>query len=64
MIQMHRIQGKGLRGIVRFRTLFNVKLQENLSDFETFEKGSILFNVKEAENFNHRNILNISRIKI
>jgi hypothetical protein len=31
---------------------------------ETFEKWSILFKVKEDENFNHRNILNISRIKI
>jgi hypothetical protein len=28
------------------------------------EKWSILFKVKEDENFNHRNILNISRIKI
>jgi hypothetical protein len=31
---------------------------------ETFEKWSILFKVKEGENFNHRNIFNISRIKI
>ncbi|EFK09557.1 conserved hypothetical protein [delta proteobacterium NaphS2] len=31
---------------------------------ETFEKCSILFKVKEGENFNHRNILNISRIEI
>ena len=29
---------------------------------ETFEKCPILFKVKEDENFNHRNILNISRI--
>jgi len=29
---------------------------------ETFEKCSILVKVKESEDFNHRNILNISRI--
>jgi len=32
--------------------------------FETFEKRSILVKVKEDENFNHRNTLSISRIKI
>jgi hypothetical protein len=31
---------------------------------ETFEKCSILAKVKEGENFNHRNIWNISRIEI
>jgi len=31
---------------------------------ETFEKCSILIKVKKGENFNHRNILNISRIEI
>ena len=31
---------------------------------ETFEKCQILFKFKEGENFNRRNILNISRIKI
>jgi len=31
---------------------------------ETFEKCSILVKVNEADNFNRRNILNISRIKI
>jgi len=31
---------------------------------ETFEKCSILFEYKEGENFNRRNILNISRIEI
>ena len=31
---------------------------------ETFEKCTILVKVKEGENFNPRNILNISRIKI
>ena len=31
---------------------------------ETFEKCSILVKTKEDENFNHRNILNISRIEI
>jgi hypothetical protein len=31
---------------------------------ETFEKCPILVKVKEGDNFNRRNILNISRIKI
>jgi hypothetical protein len=31
---------------------------------ETFEKCSILVKIKEGENFNHRNILDISRIEI
>jgi hypothetical protein len=38
-----------------------VVLQRTLG--ETFEKCSILFEHKEGENFNHRNILNISRIE-
>jgi len=42
---------------------------KNLKDItarhpETFEKCSFLFNFKEGENFNHRNTLSISRIKI
>ena len=32
--------------------------------YETFEKCSISFNIKAREDFNHRNILNISRIEI
>jgi len=31
---------------------------------ETFEKCSILFKVKEGENFNHRNTWSISRIAL
>jgi hypothetical protein len=31
---------------------------------ETFEKLSILFKVKEGENFNHRHTFSIPRIKI
>jgi len=31
---------------------------------ETFEKRSILFKIKEGENFNHMNTLSILRIKI
>jgi len=31
---------------------------------ETFEKCSILVKIKEGENFNHRNMSNISRIEI
>ena len=34
------------------------------SSVETFEKCSFLFKFKEGENFNHRHILSISRIKI
>jgi hypothetical protein len=33
-----------------------------LSHAETFEKRSILFKIKEGENFNHRNTLSILRI--
>jgi hypothetical protein len=31
---------------------------------EAVSKCSILFKIKEGENFNHRNTLSISRIKI
>jgi hypothetical protein len=31
---------------------------------DTFEKCSILVKAKEGESFNHRNMLNISRIEI
>jgi len=31
---------------------------------EIFEKRSVLVKVKEGDNFNHRNIFNISRIEI
>src|SRR4030042_4532762 len=34
------------------------------SYYESLEKCSILFKVKEEENFNHRNTFSISRIKI
>jgi len=34
------------------------------SQLETFAECSILFKFKEGENFKHRNILDISRIKI
>jgi len=34
------------------------------SSNETFGKYSILVKIKEGENFNQRNILNISRIEI
>ena len=34
------------------------------SDSEIFEKCSISFKIKAHEDFNHRNILNILRIKI
>jgi len=34
------------------------------SHLEIFAECSILFKFKEGENFNHRNILDISRIKI
>ncbi len=38
----------------------NAKLKSK----EVVSKHSILFKVKEGENFNHGNIFNISRIKI
>jgi len=37
---------------------------ENLQLEEPVSKCSILFEIKESENFNRRNILNISRIEI
>jgi len=43
---------------------FFVYIQKDGTKYETFEKCSILFKIKEDENFNHRNILNISRIEI
>ena len=36
----------------------------SIKENETFEKCSILVKVKEGENFNHRNTLSISRIRI
>ena len=36
----------------------------DLCKAETFEKRSISFKIKAHEDFNHRNILNISRIEI
>ena len=39
-------------------------MNANFQDFETFEKCSILVKIKEGENFNHRNILDILRIEI
>jgi len=38
--------------------------QEAWGPVETFEKCSFLFKFKEGENFNHRNTLSISKIKI
>jgi len=35
-----------------------------IGQLETFGKCSVLFKFKEGENFNHRNTLSISRIKI
>ncbi len=35
-----------------------------LFTFEAVSKCSILFKIKEGENFNHRNTFSISRIKI
>ena len=36
----------------------------SFKQIETFEKCSILFKVKEGENFNHRHTLSIPRIEI
>jgi len=46
---------------IRFDDIENAFLFTNM---ETFEKCSILLKFKEGEDFNRRNILNISRIKI
>jgi hypothetical protein len=35
----------------------------SVSSLESFAEPSILFEFKEGENFNNRNILNISRLK-
>jgi len=45
-----------------FSAKSGIKLYNGFS--ETVEKCSILFKFKEGEDFNHRNILNISRIEI
>ncbi len=42
----------------------NIESQTTERRFETFEKCPILVKIKAREDFNHRNILNISRIKI
>jgi hypothetical protein len=38
--------------------------QITLTEFETFEKCTVLFKVKEGENSNHRNTRSLSRIRI
>ena len=37
---------------------------KNLKSIEPVSKCSIFFEIKEGENFNHRNMFDISRIKI
>jgi len=52
---------------VKNRTIYFKKVKEKGCSFEgkeTFAECSILFKFKEGENFNHRYILDISRIKI
>jgi len=44
--------------------MLQIRNQKSNMGKETFEKCSILVKIKEGENFNHRNILNISRIEI
>ena len=46
----------------RYRSVLFVTTQTD--NEETFEKCSFLFEFKESGNFNHRNTLSISRIKI
>jgi hypothetical protein len=43
---------------------YNEGVVKSQCEAETFAECSILFKFKEGENFNHRNILDISRIKI
>ena len=47
---------------IKISNAFHIRF--HMARYETFEKCSILFKVKAREDFNHRNILNISRIKI
>jgi hypothetical protein len=47
-----------------FCTMFPQTIGRTPDILETFEKCSILFKFKEDEDFNHRNTLSISRIKI
>jgi len=49
---------------VEFTKNFHRDLKYTSKKTETFEKCSILFKFKEGGNFNHRNISDISRIKI
>jgi hypothetical protein len=44
--------------------LLTVIEEAELYEYESFEKRSILFKVKEGENFNQRNTFGILRIKI
>jgi len=44
--------------------LFQGRWRYMMENYDTFEKCSILFKLKEDENFNHRNTLSILRIKI
>jgi len=44
--------------------MLQIRNQKSNMGKEPFEKCSILVKIKEGENFNHRNILNISRIEI
>jgi len=54
-----------IKTIVFLTSVDNIeKDYKQLSEIETFEKCPILFKFKEDENFNRRNILNISRIAL
>ena len=57
---------QALRDFIQVAELgqLEVDIEEALIDLETFEKCQFLFKFKEGDNFNQRNTLSISRIKI
>jgi len=57
-----RISYSGSLWQVLTRTLLNKRCKNEKLFFEPVSKRSILSKVKEGDNFNHRNILNISRL--
>jgi len=50
--------------IAKHKKLSSSSYKISIKVKETFAKCSILFEFKEGENFNQRNIFNISKIKI
>jgi hypothetical protein len=51
---LHQTEGDGC-GMAHFYIFRTLYFHHNYKNYETFEKRSILFKVKEGEDFNHRN---------